>query len=52
MYLVGDPASEVFDGELRDGHLWLLVQWVAAMVIVTLLKKGVVCCLPTQSINQ
>lgn len=47
-YLVGDPASKVLDGEFREGHLWLQIQWVVAMVIVTLLEKGVVCCLTRQ----
>lgn len=47
-YLVGDPGSKVLDGELWVGHLWLEVQWVAAMVIVTLLEESVVCCLKTK----
>lgn len=52
-YLVGDPASKVLDGEFREGHLWLQIQWVVAVVIVTLLEKGVVCCLPRQeTLNQ
>lgn len=53
-YLVGDPASKVLDGEFREGHLWLQIQWVVAMVIVTLLKKCVVRCLMTrpQTVNQ
>lgn len=42
-YLVGDLASKMLDGEFREGHFWLQVQWVAAVVIVTLLEKGVVC---------
>lgn len=37
----------MLDCELWKGHLWLHIQWVATMVIVTLLKKSVVCCLPT-----
>lgn len=45
MYLVGDPASKVLDCELWEGHLWLLIQWVVAVVIVTLLEESVVCCL-------
>lgn len=48
MYLVGDPASKVLDGELWEGHLWLLIQWVVAMVIVTLLEESVVCRLATK----
>lgn len=53
-YLVGDPASKVLDGEFREGHFWLQIQWVVAMVIVTLLEKGVVRCLMTrqQTVNQ
>lgn len=52
-YLVGDPASKVLNGEFREGHLWLQIQWVVTMVIVTLLKKGVVRCLMTrpQTVN-
>lgn len=52
-YLIGDPASKVFDGELWEGHLWLQIQWVVAMVIVTLLEKSVVRCLATnqQTLN-
>lgn len=46
-YLVGDPSSKVLDGEFREGHLWLQIQWVVAMVIVTLLEEGVVRCLTT-----
>lgn len=46
-YLVGDPSSKVLDGEFREWHLWLQIQWVVAMVIVTLLEKGVVRCLTT-----
>lgn len=41
-YLVGDPAGKVLDGHLWEGHLWLLIQRVVAMVIVTLLEKRVV----------
>lgn len=48
MYLVGDPASKVFDGELWEGHLWLVVQRTVAMVIVTLLEERVVGCLTTK----
>lgn len=48
MYLVGDPASKVFDGELREGHFWLDVQRTVAMVIVTLLEERVVGCLTTK----
>lgn len=48
MYLVGDPASKVLDGELWEGHLWLDVQWTVAVVIVTLLEERVVCCLTTK----
>lgn len=51
MYLVGDPASEVFDGELREGHLWLDVQRAVAMVIVTLLEERVVGCLTTKQLH-
>lgn len=47
-YLVGDPGSKVLDGELWVGHLWLEVQRVVAMVIVTLLEESVVCCLTTK----
>lgn len=48
MYLVGDPACKVFDGELWEGHLWLDVQRTVAVVIVTLLEKRVVGCLATK----
>lgn len=48
VYLVGDPASKVLDGELWEGHLWLDVQWTVAVVIVTLLEERVVCCLTTK----
>lgn len=48
VYLVGDPAGKVFDGELWEGHLWLDVQRTVAMVIVTLLEERVVCCLTTK----
>lgn len=48
MYLVGDPASKVFDGELWKGHLWLDVQRAVAMVVVTLLEERVVGCLTTE----
>lgn len=44
-YLVGDPASKVLNGELREGHLWPLVQGAVAVMIVTLLEESVVCCL-------
>lgn len=37
----------MLDGELRNGHLWLHIERVVAMVIVTLLEKSVVCCLVT-----
>lgn len=42
MYLIGDPTSKVLDGELWEGHLWLQIQWVVAVVIVTLLEESVV----------
>lgn len=53
-YLVGDLASKMFDGKFREGHFRLQIQWVVAMVIVTLLEKGVVCRLtsPRQTLNQ
>lgn len=51
LYLVGDATSKVLDGELRDRHLWLQIQWVVTMVIVTLLEKSVVCRLATNEIN-
>lgn len=44
-HLVGDLPSVVFQGELRQWHLWLGIQWVVTMVIVALLKECVVCCL-------
>lgn len=44
-YLVGDLASKMLDGEFREGHFRLQIQWVVAVVIVTLLEKGVVRCL-------
>lgn len=47
MYLIGDPTSKVLDGELWEGHLWLQIQWVVAVVIVTLLEESVVCRLAT-----
>lgn len=50
-YLVGDPTSKVLDGELRERHLWLHIQRIVAMVIVTFLKKCVVCCLATNEYN-
>lgn len=42
VYLVGNSACKVLDGELWQGHLWLLVQRVVAVVIVTLLEECVV----------
>lgn len=41
-YLVGDLASKMLDGEFRERHFRLQIQWVVAVVIVTLLEKGVV----------
>lgn len=38
-------------GELWEGHLWLHVQWIVAMVIVTLLEESVVCCLTTKHLE-
>ena len=45
MYLICDLPSVVFQGELRQWHLWPGIQRVVSMVIVALLKEGVVCCL-------
>lgn len=41
-HLVGDFACIVLNGELGEGHLGLGVEGVGAMVIVTLLQKGVI----------
>lgn len=53
-YLVGDLASKMFDGKFREGHFRLQIQWVVAVVIVTLLEKGVVRRLtsPQQTLSQ
>lgn len=42
-HLVGDLACIVLDGELRQRHLGLGVQWVGAMVVVALLQECMVC---------
>ena len=46
-YLVGDPPSIVFQGELREGHLGPGIQEAVTMVIVALLEESVVRCLAT-----
>lgn len=53
-YLVCDLASKMLNGEFREGYFRLQVQWVVAVVIVTLLEKGVVCRLksPWQTLIQ
>lgn len=42
-HLIGDLACIVLDGELRQWHLGLRVEWVGAMVVVALLQECVVC---------
>ena len=42
-HLVGDFARIVLDGELRQRHLGLGVEWVGAVVVMALLQKRVVC---------
>lgn len=52
VYLVGDPAGKVLDGKLWKWHLWFLIQWVVAVVIVTLLEESVICCLEEDHTNR
>ena len=42
----------MLDRELREGHLWLQIQWIVAVVIVTLLEESVVRCLSTNHQNR
>lgn len=35
----------MLDSKFRERHFWLGIQWIVAMMIVTLLKEGMVCSL-------